>query len=111
MVRVARAEKRPWQEVQRARIVLYAAEGLHDTEIADRLDTSRRGSWAGGEGASAAIVWMGSRTSRARVARAVFPPEQVAEVKAIACELPTTHGRPLGRFSRTELHRLVIEPA
>ena len=52
---------------------------------------------------------MGSRTSRAPVARAVFPPQQVAEVKAIACELPATHGLPLGRFSRTELHRLVIE--
>jgi len=38
--RVARAEKRPWREVQRARIVLYAAEGLADTEIAVRLDTS-----------------------------------------------------------------------
>jgi hypothetical protein len=39
----------------------------------------------------------------------VFPPEQVAEVKAIACELPATHGLPLGRFSRAELHRLVIQ--
>ena len=38
-----------------------------------------------------------------------FPPEQVAEVKALACELPATHGLPLGRFSRTELHRLVVE--
>jgi transposase-like protein len=38
--RTARAEKLPFQEVQRARIVLYAAEGLHDTEIAARLDTS-----------------------------------------------------------------------
>ena len=38
--RAARAEKLPFQEVQRARIVLYAAEGLHDTEIAARLDTS-----------------------------------------------------------------------
>ena len=44
-----------------------------------------------------------------RAARAVFPPQQVAEVKALACELPATHGLPLGRFSRTELHRLVIE--
>jgi hypothetical protein len=44
-----------------------------------------------------------------RVARAVFPPEQVAEVKAVACELPATHGVPLSRFSRTELHRLVVE--
>jgi len=38
--RTARAEKLPFQEVLRARIVLYAAEGLHDTEIAARLDTS-----------------------------------------------------------------------
>ena len=52
---------------------------------------------------------MVSRTSRARVARAVFPPQQVAEVVAVACELPARHDRPLGRFSRTELHRLVIE--
>jgi hypothetical protein len=33
----------------------------------------------------------------------------VAEVKALACELPASHGLPLSRFSRTELHRLVIE--
>ena len=38
--RIARAEKRPWREVQRARIVLYAADGLADTEIAARLDTT-----------------------------------------------------------------------
>jgi hypothetical protein len=30
-------------------------------------------------------------------------------VVAVACELPERHDRPLGRFSRTELHRLVIE--
>jgi hypothetical protein len=28
--RIARAEKRPWREVQRTRIVLYAAEGKTD---------------------------------------------------------------------------------
>jgi Helix-turn-helix domain len=38
--RIARAEKRPWREVQRARIVLYAADGRTDVEIAARLDTS-----------------------------------------------------------------------
>jgi hypothetical protein len=52
---------------------------------------------------------MDSGTDRARVARAVFPPEQVAEVKAIACELPATRGVPVSRFSRSELHRLVVE--
>jgi hypothetical protein len=33
----------------------------------------------------------------------------VAAVKALACELPATYGLPLGRFSRSELHRLVVE--
>lgn len=71
--------------------------------------TRRRGSSVSGEGGSSTIALKGSRTGRARVARAVSPPQQVAEVKAIACELPVTHGVPLGRFSRVELHRLVIE--
>jgi transposase-like protein len=38
--RTARAEKLPFRDVQRARIVLYAADGVADTEIAARLDTS-----------------------------------------------------------------------
>ena len=80
-----------------------------------RIRRSRRGwiprpGWSGaGDDDSPCSVLRGSRTSRARVARAVFPPQQVAEVKAIACELPVTHGLPLSRFSRVELHRLVIE--
>jgi hypothetical protein len=45
----------------------------------------------------------------ARAVRAVFPPEEVARVKAIVCELPKEHGLPLSRFSRAELHRLVVE--
>ena len=52
---------------------------------------------------------MGLRIKRGLAGRVVFPPEQVAEVKAIACELPRTHELPLSRFSRVELHRLVIE--
>ncbi|MCA1678962.1 MAG: transposase [Actinobacteria bacterium] len=51
------------------------------------------------------------RTNRGRVARGVFPPQEVAQVKAIACELPKTHGVPLSRFSRFELHRFVVEQA
>jgi Homeodomain-like domain len=38
--RRARAEKLPFQDVLRARIVLYAADGVPDTEIARRLDSS-----------------------------------------------------------------------
>src|SRR4051794_3945220 len=64
-----------------------------------------------GEVASRASGWLGWRIERGRVARAVFPPQQVAQVKAIACELPREAGVPLSRFSRAELHRLVIERA
>jgi len=49
------------------------------------------------------------RIERGRVARAAFPPQEVAEVKAIACELPKAQGVPLSRFSRSELHRFVVE--
>ena len=55
------------------------------------------------------IASRGSWIKRGRVARAVFPPEEVAKVKAIACELPKDHGVPLSRFSRSELHRFVVE--
>ena len=46
---------------------------------------------------------------RDRGGRGVFPPEEVAQVKAIACGLPREQGLPLSRLSRAELHRLVIE--
>ncbi len=36
--RVAGLLKAPFRDVQRARIVLYAADGLRDTEISGRLD-------------------------------------------------------------------------
>lgn len=51
------------------------------------------------------------RIERGQAGRAAFPPEEVAQVKAIACELPKTHGVPLSRFSRSELHRFVVEQA
>src|SRR5215207_1170670 len=66
---------------------------------------------AAGEVASTASGWLVLRIERGRVARAVFPPQQVAEVKAIACQLPAELGVPLSRFSRAELHRLVVERA
>jgi transposase len=96
--------------VQRARIVLYAAEGLADTEIAKRLDTSPGlvGRWRR-RFAEHRLEGLKDKPRAGRPRR--FPPERVAEVKAIACELPATVGLPLSRFSRLELHRLVIERA
>jgi hypothetical protein len=43
------------------------------------------------------------RRDRGRVDRGVFPPAQVAEVKAMACALPAEKGVPLSRWSAAEL--------
>ena len=98
----------PFRTVQRARMILYAADGLQDIDIAARLDCSadsvarRRQRFR-----EERLDGLEDHARSGRPCR--FPPEQVAEVKAIACELPRTHELPLSRFSRVELHRLVIE--
>ncbi len=38
-----------------------------------------------------------------------FPPAQIAEVKAIACELPAESGKPLGQWSSAELAAAAVE--
>jgi hypothetical protein len=38
-----------------------------------------------------------------RVVPGFFPPDLVVQVKALACELPAKHGRPLSRWSTTDL--------
>src|SRR5438034_7108218 len=74
------------------------------------LGCARRSSGSGGDD-SANSAWPVLRISRGRVDRGAFPPQEVAQVKAIACELPKTHGVPLSRFSRSELDRFVVEQA
>ncbi len=99
---------RSHREVQRAKLVLYAAQGMSNVETGARLGMMPSLSAAGEDAftTSALMDWV---TGNARAARAVSPPEQVAEVKAIACELPKKQGVPLSRFSRSELHRFVVE--
>jgi len=38
-----------------------------------------------------------------------FPPAQVAEIKALACELPAESGRPLSRWSYAEIAKEAVE--
>ena len=85
--------------------------GCRNVEIAARLDSVPEVDRAVAKSFRTASGWRVLRIERGRVARAVFPPQQVAQVKAIACELPREPGVPLSRFSRAELHRLVIERA
>jgi transposase len=98
----------PFRQLQRARLVLYAAEGQTNREIARPLDMNEEvvGRWRR-RFQRERVEGLEDRARSGRPRR--FPPEEVTAVKAVACELPHTQGVPLSRFSRTELHRLVIE--
>jgi transposase len=99
----ARQATAPYRQVMRARIVLLAAAGLANTHIARRLGIApntvvkwRKRFWEEG------IDGLADRKRPGRPPR--FPAAVVAQVKAIACELPATRGVPLGRWSLQELH-------
>src|SRR3954462_881269 len=77
--RRAREVTAPWRDVQRARMILYAAEEMADIEIAARLDCHADSVSHRRRGFCAERL-DGLQDRPRRVARAVFPPEQVAEV-------------------------------
>jgi hypothetical protein len=93
----ARRYTSPYREVVRAKIVLMAARGLDNDEIAARLDTNRV-IVSSGENASSNRAFPASRSVPAAVALEPFPPEVVVAVKSLACELPSRLGVPLSRL-------------
>jgi transposase len=102
LTRRSRSERRPHREVQRAAIVLAAAEGTSNAAIAGRLgicvDTARK--WRArfcARGLAGLADW--PRPGRRRT----FPKTAEVEVKALACELPAETDVPLARWSYTEL--------
>ncbi len=92
------------RDVTRASIVLLAARALSNNQIATRLgisvDTARK--WRG----RYAVEGRGGLGDRPRCGRPpTFTPVQVAEVKALACQLPAEHEVPLSVWSAPELAR------
>jgi len=105
--RAAGSQALPHRQVVRARIVLDAAAGLPNALIARRVgvtpNTVRK--W---RKRFCTHGYAGLR-DRPRPGRPrVFAAVVVAEVKAIACELPATRNVPLGRWSLAELRAEVI---
>ena len=94
-------------DVVRARIALYAAEGMENKDIAARLDTSfqivckwrKRFFEHGLEG-----LQEGYRRGRPPP----FPPGVVVAIKAFACELPAELDLPLSRFSMADIRNETI---
>ena len=94
----------PYFEVLRAKMILLAAQGLDNDEIAHRLDARRE----------VVSMWrkrffekrLAGLKERLRPGRPrFFPPELVVQIKALACELPRAHQQPLSRWSVSDLSR------
>jgi hypothetical protein len=92
----------PYFQVQRAKMILLAAEGLSKDEIAARLDSRREvvGRW---RKQFFTDRLQGLEGKRVRVVPGLFPPDLVVQVKAWACELPATYDLPLSRWSCEDL--------
>jgi transposase len=105
--RVASLRKAPYREVQRARLILYAADGASNAETTRRLDMSAKsvGRWRR-RFCKERLEGLKDKQRTGRPSR--FSPEEVTEVKAVACE-PPGEGVPLSRRSAADVHRLVIE--
>jgi transposase len=98
----ARSGRAPHRDVLRARIVLAAADGVTNAQIARRLglclDTVRK--WRS-RFCAARLAGLKDRPRPGR--RRVFVKTAEVEVKALACALPAETGVPLSRWSYTEL--------
>ena len=96
----------PYFMVARAKIILLAAEGLENDEIAMRLNTPRK----------VVSIWrkrffeerLSGLEERPRPGRPpFFPPELIIHIKALACEFPAIYQVPISRWSTSELGREV----
>ncbi|GAC1637162.1 MAG: hypothetical protein NVS4B11_39660 [Ktedonobacteraceae bacterium] len=108
---ITRRHRSEQQFVLRARIVLAAAQGHSNAQIARDLlitvDTARlwRDRWAGFERSDQEAVSLRERLQdapRPGVAP-TFTPQQRAQIAALACEAPATAGRPLSQWTGREI--------
>src|SRR3989442_492131 len=101
---IARKYTSPYFQVVRAKVILMAAQGLRNDQIAERVSIPRQ------------IVskWrkrffkdrLEGLENLPRSGRPPsFSPELVMQVKAMACELPKESGQPLSRYSGQDLVR------
>jgi transposase len=106
--RRARSYTAAYAVVVRAKIVLLAAEGLENTQVAARLDVHVNvvSRWRG----RFAREGLGGLGDRRRPGRPrVFPAAVVAEVKAMACEPPEDRDVPQSRWSASDLAAQAVE--
>jgi transposase len=130
--RIIRRDTSPQREVWRAQIVVAAADGANNEEVARRVgmkhETARlwRGRWASAEEALQAaeaegddraleLVVVGILADEPRPgAPATFSAEQFCQIMALACTPPAEAGRPIEAWTPRELadeaaHQGIVE--
>ena len=122
--RVTRSKKAAQQLVERCRVVLLSATGMHNEAQGDELGVDRqrvrrwRHRWARGMASLQAAEAAGASDQDLEkliigvltdVVRSGAPPrfsaEQVAGIIALACELPADSGLPVSHWTPSELAR------
>jgi transposase len=106
-----RRHSTPQQLALRARIVLSAADGLNNGQIARELGVSRdmaslwRGRWLGLQAMSADDLSVEERLTDVprSGAPARISAEAVCQIVALACEAPAESGRPISQWSSREI--------
>ena len=107
---------KPWHENIRHRIVMLCGPKLSSLplrayqtrKLANSLICQDRLSLNGGNG-SLINAWPDSRKSRAAEDPALFPPEIIVAIKALACQLPKELGLPFSRLTHCEIARQAIK--
>lgn len=107
----------PQQGALRARIILAAADGLNNTQIARQLGVDVntaslwRNRWLGLQAASLEDLSVEERLSDAPRpgAPARISPQQLCQIVALACQAPSTSGRPISQWSSREIADELVE--
>src|SRR5512135_2734736 len=111
LVQITNRHRSEQQQVLRAQIVLAAAQGHSNAQIARELDinvdTVRlwRDRWAGLQGIDLGTLSLAERLQdapRPGVAPK-FSTEQRCQMAALACEAPATAGRPISQWTGREI--------
>jgi putative transposase len=110
---LTRAHSTPQKLVERARIILLAADGVSVSETAQRLGLWRktasiwRKRWRGADAAKSTA----DRLSDAQRCGAPgkFTPEQVCAIIALACEDPKDSELPISQWSQSEVARQAVK--
>jgi putative transposase len=105
------------QHALRARIILLAAAGLNNAQIARQLgvnlDTVRlwRQRWVGLQAASLDDLSVADRLSDAPRpgAPARITPEQVCQIVSLACEAPSQSERPISQWTAREIAEEIVQ--